>query len=154
MKISGKIIPGYGVASGKGQDPRYKGGTIRLQAPFFKERGLDLNPYFMGTLNVDISPLSYELGMPKYFFDNIDWSDHISPENFYFFDVVLFFRGEKYNGLIYMPDPKTKEEHVQKPTVLELILPKIEGLEYGRSVQLVLENKQIKIKGQDPEMDL
>ena len=149
MKVRGKIIPGYGVASGKGNDPRYKEGTIRIQAPYFKERGLDLNSYFMGTLNVDISPSTFALGTPKYFFENVDWSDHISPENFYFFDVTLSYKGENYDGLIYMPDPNTKEEHVQKPTVLELILPKIEKLEYGHSVQLEVENEQIIINGSD-----
>ena len=78
----------------------------------------------MGTINLDISPSSYEIKEPKYFFENIDWSDHIPPENFYFFDVSLFYNDTTYEGLVYMPDPKTKEDHIQIPTMLELILPK------------------------------
>ena len=81
MKIKGKIIPGYGVASGKGQDPRYPKGTLRLQYPFFKERGLDLGDYFLGTLNIDISPFSYERGKPNYFFEAIG-SDSICSRLF------------------------------------------------------------------------
>ncbi|CAN0601182.1 unnamed protein product, partial [Ectocarpus sp. 12 AP-2014] len=83
MKVKGKVIPGYGVASGKGRDARYPEGTLKLQLPFFKERGLHLENYFLGTLNIDISPFTYKIGIPDYFFEAVDWSEHIPPENFY-----------------------------------------------------------------------
>ena len=44
-----------------------------------------------------------------------------------------------------MPDPETKEDHMQKPTILELILPKIEGLEYGFMVDIALKKDQLDI---------
>jgi hypothetical protein len=59
MKVKGTIIPGYGVASGKGHDTRCPEGTLRLQYPFVKERGLDLGNYFLGTLNINISPFRH-----------------------------------------------------------------------------------------------
>ena len=143
--VRGEIISGHGVASGKGNDERYPEGTLKQQFKHFLERGLDLSNYFMGTINLDISPNSYQIKKPKHFFKNIDWSDHIPPENFYFFDVTLHYKDRTYQGLVYMPDPETKEEHFQKPTMLELILPKIEGLEYGIMVNVSLKKDQLDI---------
>lgn len=148
--VRGEIQSGHGVASGKGEDERYPEGTLKQQFIHFLERGLDLSNYFMGTINLDISPFSYEIKNPKYFFKNIDWSDHIPPENFYFFDVTLNFNDKAYQGLVYMPDPETKEDHIQKPTILELIFPKIEGLEYGVKVEIKLKKDQLGIIANDP----
>ena len=113
--VQGEIKSGHGVASGKGKDERYPEGTLRQQCKHFLERGLDLSTYFMGTVNVDISPYAYVLKRPKHFFKDINWSEHIPPENFYFFEVTLHFKNSTYEGLVYMPDPETKEDHLQKP---------------------------------------
>ena len=143
--VRGEIKSGHGVASGKGQDERYPEGTLKLQFEHFLERGLDLSNYFMGTINLDISPCSYKIKKPKYFLKNIDWSDYIPPENFYFFDVTLHYNDKTYQGLVYMPDPETKEDHVQIPNMLELILPKIKGLEYGLKVDITLKKEQLDV---------
>jgi len=143
--VRGEIQSGHGVASGKGKDERYPEGTLKKQFKHFLERGLDLSDYFMGTINLDISPYSYEIKKPKYFFKNIEWSEYIPPENFYFFDVTLYYKDKTYEGLVYMPDPETKEDHMQKPTILELIFPKIEGLEYGLMVDVALKKDQLDI---------
>ena len=143
--VRGEIKSGHGVASGKGKDERYPEGTLIQQFKHFLERGLDLSDYFMGTINLDISPCSYEIKKPKYFFKNIDWSDYIPPENFYFFDVTLYYKNETYKGLVYMPDPETKEDHIQKPTILELIFPQIKDLEYGLMVDIALKKDQFDI---------
>lgn len=144
-RVRGEIKSGHGVASGKRKDKRYPEGTLKQQFNHFLARGLDLSNYFMGTINLDISPNSYKIKEPKHFFKNIDWSDHIPPENFYFFDVSLFFEDKAYDGLIYMPDPETKNDHVQKPTILELILPKINGLAYGHFVDIAIKKAQLDI---------
>lgn len=143
--VRGEIKSGHGVASGKGKDERYPEGTLKQQFKYFLERGLDLSNYFMGTINLDISPCSYEIKKPKHFFQNIDWSEYIPPENFYFFDVTLYYKDKTYKGLVYMPDPETKEDHLQIPNMLELILPKIKGLEYGVSVDIALKKDQLDI---------
>ena len=145
MRVRAKVVPGYGVASGKGNDKRYPLGTLKAQREHFRERGLDLSPFFMGTMNVDIVPLTYSLGTPRYYFEAIHWSEHIPPENFYFFDVVLFYEDVPYHGFVYMPDPATKVEHEQKRSVLELILPKIEGIIDGVSVELDIPDEQLTI---------
>lgn len=144
-KVKGKIISGYGVASGKGQDPRYPEGTLRMQYPFFKQGGLDLGGYFLGTINVDISPFRYEIGKPTYFFEAVDWSKHIPPENFYFFNVTLIFEGKSNQGLIYMPGPETKADHEQLSTVLEVILPRVKNIQIGLSVNLEIAEESLRI---------
>ena len=48
----GLICQGHGVASGKKPDLRFPDGTIALQYPLFADRGLDLNSYFKGTVNI------------------------------------------------------------------------------------------------------
>jgi hypothetical protein len=37
-----------------------------------------------------------------------------------------------------MPDPNTKENHIQKPNILELIFPKIQSLEYAAIIIIEL----------------
>ncbi len=145
MKIEAKVIPGYGAASGKNKDPRYEKGTIAMQLDHFKQRGLDLSSYFPGTLNIDISPYTYNIVTPKFYFERVNWSEYISPENFYFFDIILLFEDVEYKGLVYMPDPETKEEHKQSLSTLELILPKIQDLKYGKQVCLILEDRQLQV---------
>ncbi len=143
--IRGQIMPGHGVASGTGKDERYPEGTLKLQVKYFLEQGLDLSNYYMGTINLDISPCSYQIKKPKHFLKDINWSDYIPPENFYFFDVTFYHGDKAYDGLVYMPDPKTKEDHIQKPNILELILLKIERLAYGVTVEVAFKNDQLDI---------
>jgi hypothetical protein len=143
IKVKGKVVPGYGVASGKGHDTRYPEGTLRLQYPFFKERGLDLGNYFLGTLNIDISPFHYEIKNPSYFFEAIDWSKHIPPENFYFFNVTLIFKGNRHQGLIYMPGPETKVDHKQLSTMLEVIAPPLKNMHTGQIIHLEIDEESL-----------
>ena len=86
MKIKAVVQQGHGVASGKANDVRYPKGTLHAQFDLFRTKGLDLSPYFLGTVNVDISPYHFKIKKPKYFFEDINWSAFIPPENFYFFD--------------------------------------------------------------------
>ena len=143
MKVKGRISRGHGVASGKTDDKRYPEGTLKKQLPYFKERGLDLSPYFLGTINLDIAPYLFKIKNPKIFLEGINWSEHIPPENFYFFDLNLHYDNEVYEGLIYMPDPATKVEHEQKSSILELILPKIHDLSYGDIVEIEVPDSQL-----------
>jgi hypothetical protein len=49
-------------------------------------------------------------------------------------------------GLIYYPHPATKPEHFQKPDVLELLLPWIEGLDYGSRITLSVPAEQMRFE--------
>jgi len=143
MKVNGLICEGHGVASGKSDTQRYPKGTLYEQLPYFQERGLDLSAYFLGTINLNITPYLFKIGKPKYSFVAIPWSVYIPPENFYFFDVIFFFGDKKYKGLIYMPDPITKVDHIQELSILELILPRISGLSYGMKVCIEVVDEQL-----------
>ena len=143
MKIKATIIPGHGAASGKKNDQRYPKGTIQAQLPYFQERGLDLGDYYPGTLNVDIHPYTYEIRSPKHFFEHVAWTEHIPPENFFFFDIILYHQGLELKGLIYMPDPATKTEHLQKKSTLELLMPKIKELTYGDELYIEPDKDQL-----------
>lgn len=145
MKVNAIVRRGHGVASGQGKDPRYPKGTIHAQFDHFSQKGLDLSPYFPGTVNVDIAPYSFKIIKPTYFLEHIGWSAFIPPENFYFFDTSLQHHQKTYKGLIYMPDPATKADHFQNPTILELLLPKIDGLTYGDSVLVDVDDEQIEL---------
>lgn len=143
MTLKGVIVSGHGVASGQGNDPRYPEGTLALQLPHFQKQGLNLTSYYPGTINVFLKGKKVVIIQPKYTVLNVNWSSHIPPENFFFFDVAVVFDGKKYQGLIYMPDPKTKTDHYQGASIVELLLPKIPGVKTGKSISLIVEDEQI-----------
>ena len=72
-------------------------------------------------------------------------TSHIASESSEIERIIVFYKDKTYKGLVYMPDPKTKEDHVQIPNMLELILPKIKGLEYGLMVDIALKKDQLAI---------
>ncbi len=143
MKINVKVIPGHKVASGKAKKSRYPEGTLALQKKHFLKKGLDLGEYFSGTINVDIAPWKIKIIQPKFFFEKVDWSPYISPENFYFFEIYFYFSRRKYNGLIYLPDPKTKEENHQSSSTLELLLPFVPDIQNGSGAELESNEDQL-----------
>jgi hypothetical protein len=144
LEIDGIVTSGHGVASGQRKDDRYPDGTLALQTSHFLEYGLDISIYHRATVNVDVSPYHFLILKSKHFFPNVSWSRHIPPENFYFFDTVLQFQNKSYEGLIYMPDPKTKPEHFQSTSVLEVLCEKIPGLCYGSKVTLNVQSDQLR----------
>jgi hypothetical protein len=132
--IAGTVVAGYGVASGQGSDRRYPAGSIRLQQPHFLAKGIDLSPYFAGTLNVDLAP---HLPVPRHpvFDDTLGWFDGIE-ERFLLMPIEIETRGKRVAGLWYYPHPETKAAHFQRGSVVELLLPWIAGLEPGEPVQV------------------
>jgi hypothetical protein len=142
--ISATIVQGHRVASGLNGNPKFPGGTLRMQLPFFRDLGLDLSSYHLGTLNVSIAPLSYRVVQPKWTFPNVKWHTTEPEEDFSFFDVVVHRDdATSISGLIYFPHPETKPEHFQSPDVLELLLPWTEGLGYGTKIRLDVPAEQM-----------
>ena len=45
-------------------------------------------------------------------------------------------------GMVYLPDPETKNEHFQRDSLVELLLPWVDGLSYGTKLDLYLEPEQ------------
>jgi hypothetical protein len=124
--LPGRRIAGYGVASGRAADSPYPAGTIALQAPLFLAQGMDLSPYFPATLNVDLAPHTPPPPLPV-FDGRLRWFGELE-ERFLLTPIALRHAGIVHEGLWYYPHPETKPAHFQRPTVVELLLPWIEGL--------------------------
>jgi len=145
--FSARVVQGHRVASGLNGNPRFPGGTLRMQAPYFKALGLDINHLYLGTLNVSIAPLRYQVVKAAHTFANVKWHPTEPAEDFSFFDVrCLPSNAAAVNGFVYFPHPETKPEHFQKPDVLELLLPFIDGLRYGVKLTLEVSSAQMVIE--------
>ena len=145
-QVKGCVKKGHGVASGISRDPRFPKGTLELQKPFFHEKGLNLDGYYLGTINLSISPHRYEVRASKYTFRKVQWSPDSPVEDFSFFDCrILLDSHPRLKGLIYYPHPETKPEHFQSPDILEIITFPIDGLTYGHELTIEVVRQQIVI---------
>ena len=146
IQVTGIVEKGYGVASGKSGNPRFPQGTIEIQKPFFSERGLKLDKYFPGTINLSISPHQYEIISAKYTFRNMKWLPDNPAEDFSFFDCrIRLGKGEVLNGLIYYPHPETKPEHFQSADILEILTTYVNDLKYGDELIIEVDSQQVNI---------
>jgi hypothetical protein len=145
--IIGRLVEGHRVASGLNGNPRFPGGTLRMQIPHFLALGLDLRSFHLGTLNVSIAPLCYRVVKARHTFTNVKWHPTEPAEDFSFFDVRVIRPDESpIAGFIYFPHPDTKPEHFQQPDVLELLLPFVKGLHYGMELSLEIPTTQMVIE--------
>lgn len=146
QSFSARVVPGHRVASGQNGNPRFPGGTLRMQGPYFKALGLDLGAYHPGTLNVSIAPCRYRVVRPRHTFHQVKWHPTEPAEDFSFFDVRLILPdGIRVSGLVYFPHPDTKPEHFQQPDVLEILLPFVEAVDYGAELAFEIPRDQMVI---------
>lgn len=143
IPIHGRIAQGYRVASGPSADYPY--GALDRQRPIFASRGLDLSRCFNGTLNVDISPRTFQMLKPEYTFRDVEWTDLHPPEHFSFSRCKVIFREVEYDGWVYHPHPETKIRNFQNPSLLEVIALPIPGLGYGGEVDVLVNPAEIEI---------
>jgi hypothetical protein len=143
IKTFGIVTRGHQVASQRSE--HYPHGTIAMQAPFFKERGLDLSSYYAGTLNIVIAPKVFRLMQPEFTFRNVNWTIHHPPEDFSFARCRINYRNDHYDGWIYYPHPETKQRHFQNPSLVEVIAPLIPGIAYGDQVELIVNANEVAI---------
>jgi len=135
--LSAVLLDGHGVASGRAvhagesRPSPYPKGTIAMQSPFFAALGLDLSPFWPGTLNLSFSPFQLQLRCPDYSFSHLKWTDLHPPETFSFWKIrIRSFdpRPCEVAGLVYWPHPETKIRHWQNHSVLELLAPRLDGI--------------------------
>lgn len=137
MRLSGTLVQGYRVDSGlSARDRRFPEGTLRMQAPFFAAEGLDYNTYFngnftWGTLNMDMQTVAYKQKRADWFFKNIHWTSLQPAENFFVTKATVLFNDKAYKALWYNPDPATKPNHFQHPTIIQFIAETIPDIKYG-----------------------
>lgn len=144
LTVRGVIVRGHEAASKRSE--HYPEGTIALQTPFFKERGLDLTPYYRGTLNISISPYKFRVKKAEYKFSKVDWTPFHPPEDFSFSRCNLIFSGETYEGWIYYPHPETKIRHHQNDSLVEVIAEYIRGIGYGAGVEVEINPSEIDLQ--------
>lgn len=151
-KTRATVKAGHGVASGRSTtDTRFPRGTIRLQEPFFKEKGFDFQAYFggdfvRGTLNLSLSPRRFTIESPEYVLKDVKWTDLLPAENFFLSPAEIHFQGRAFKALIYIPDPATKPDHFQAPDIIEVIAESVPNLDYGDEVELAYNPEAIKVK--------
>ncbi len=145
-RVHGQIQEGYRVASGPSADYPY--GTLSRQRPLFASRGLDLDNYFNGTLNIDISSHTFKIIRPEFTFYNIEWTDLHPPEHFSFSRCKVVFKEVEYDGWVYYPHPETKLRHFQNPSLLEVVAMEIKDIEYGDEVDVLVNGGEVFIEPQ------
>jgi hypothetical protein len=141
--LHGTLVQGYRVASGPSKDYPY--GALDRQRPIFKARGLDLEGYFNGTLNIDLRPFTFKLIKPEFTFRNVEWTDLHPPENFSFSRCKVIYKEIEYEGWVYYPHPETKLRHFQDPSLLEVIALPIPEIKYGDEVQVCIHPDRIEV---------
>lgn len=145
--FTARVLQGHRVASGMNRNPRFPGGTLKMQAPFFRELGVDIDAFHPGTINISLTPLRYRVKQPRHTFRNLRWHPVEPAEDFSFFDLRLLRDGQPdLPGLIYFPHPETKPEHFQQPDVLELLLPHVDGMHYGMELTLAVPVEQMAVE--------
>ncbi|HLO30319.1 MAG TPA: hypothetical protein VK249_14340 [Anaerolineales bacterium] len=140
-RLNGILVQGYRVASGPSADYPY--GALDRQRPIFKLRGLDLDSYFNGTLNIDIQPYVFAVKKPEYTFRSVEWTDLHPPEHFSFSHCKIIYKEVEYDGWVYYPHPETKERNFQNPSLIEVIATSIPGIKYGDGLQVLLNPAEI-----------
>jgi hypothetical protein len=143
--ITGVVTPGHQVASGRAKNSPYPRGTIEMQLPFFKERGLDLTNFFQGTLNISIHPYTFSMRSPEYTFRKVNWTTEHPPEDFSFSRCQVIVENTEYEGWVYYPHPETKKRNFQDPTIIEVIAHQIPTIGYGDKIELRVNPKEISL---------
>lgn len=146
LSVEGILKQGHQVASGNATDTPYPAGSIELQAPYFKEKGLDLSDLYMGTLNIDIDPHKFRILEPSHRFEQLKWIEGFPPETFSLCDCTVWYAGRAYFAFVYYPHPETKTQHFHNDQLIEVIAQPISGITYGDKLVLEYDANQLKIE--------
>lgn len=142
--VEGVVAPGHGIASGKTKDLRFPQGTIAPQIPHFAARGLNLESFFPGTLNVDIAPQGFSMGTPSHTFRDVQWHPEFK-EHFSFCSVAIAVGHNVTGGFLYYPQPETKTEFMDGPTQLQILAPMIPDVKYGARVKIYFNSSEFRV---------
>jgi hypothetical protein len=143
-RLTGILMQGHQVASRP--SAAYPYSSLEKQMPYFKERGFDLSPYFVGTLNISIAPLEFEMVNPEFTFPLVEWTDLHPPETFSFSRCRIKFDGKEYEGWVYYPHPETKKTHFQNSSLIEVVTYEIVGIKYGDKLEIEVNSMEVTIK--------
>jgi len=147
IALTGIVKPGHQVASGQGANSPYERGTLEMQLPYFRNLGLDLSSFHLGTINISIAPQTFEFIAPKHTFPQVKWHPDYPAETFSFSPTIIIVRDISYRSWVYYPHPETKIGHFQDDSIIEIIAPKIDNLNYGDRLNLRLDLREIRVIG-------
>ncbi|MEM7114675.1 MAG: hypothetical protein AAF614_19725 [Chloroflexota bacterium] len=143
LTVDGIIVAGHQVASGRGATTPYPDSALKLQSPHFLAGGLDISPYFQGTLNISLAQHDVLRVDGEYRFELVEWTPLHPPETFSFSRCHLEYKGQLYDGLVYYPHPETKEAHFQDASILELLSPFIPDIAYGAHITVIVNTNEV-----------
>ncbi len=144
IKVSGILLKGYGIASGRADDSPYPAGSIELQAPHFLKQGLDIRHCFQGTLNISIAPCTFSMIKPEWTFKRVKWYNGYY-ETFSFSRCEVRCGNNEVEGFVYYPHPETKPDHFHDDSVIEVLAPYLEEIEEGRHLTVFVREEEIEI---------
>ena len=144
LHLTGRVAQGHQVASRPSKAYPYS--SLEKQKPFFNNLGLDLSPYFNGTLNISIAPLEFQMSKPELTFELVEWTDLHPPETFSFSRCIIQYEEKEYEGWVYFPHPETKKTHFQNPSLIEVITFEIPDIKYGDPIEIEINPREITIK--------
>lgn len=121
-------------------------GSVVMQAPCFRELGLNLEGFHLATINVDISPCEFEMANPSHRFERVVWNPDAPPETFSFSPCRLEHEDCLHDGYVYYPHPETKTRDFHSQSILEIISSYIEAIEHGKAVRVYLRPGEIVLK--------
>ena len=142
--VTGAVVQGHQVASGRAIDSPYPHGSILMQKPFFRLSGLDLERYHSATINLDISPFHFTIIKPDYHFAQVAWTDGI-VEDFSFVQCEIMVDKTRYSAMIYYPHPETKPAHLHDTSTLEVLSEYISDLNYGDEIQVIVDSNKVEL---------
>lgn len=143
ITIKGIVVQGHRVASQPSDVYPY--GTLEKQKPVFKSLGFDLEEFYTGTLNLSISPNTFEITNPEITLELVEWTDLHPPETFSFSRCTLIYKAVRYDGWVYYPHPETKIRHFENPSIIEILTKHVPGIYYGDEVELEVNSDEISI---------
>jgi hypothetical protein len=144
IRLKGILTQGHRVASSP--SAAYPYSALEKQKPYFKALGLDLYPYFNGSLNISIAPLEFAMTQPEFTFPLVEWTDLHPPETFSFSRCRVWFAGKSYEGWVYYPHPETKKTHFHNPSLIEVITFEVTGIQYGDTLEVEVNPLEITVK--------
>ena len=144
LQVTGKVLKGYGIASGQAEDSPYPVGSIIMQTPYFLKRGLDIRQYYPATLNISIAPYKFKIINSEWTFRDVEWFEGCC-ETFSFSQCRIVRKDVEVGGLVYYPHSETKPDHFHDDSVLEILAPFLGELKEGEKVSILLKKGEIEI---------
>lgn len=123
-------------------DCPWPGGSVARQLPLMARHGVPVDELYAGTLNIalDCTDVPY----PSQFeFDFVlDWRSPDKPTHFRLHALKVYFEGAEYLGWSYRkiyPEGFVSR-HPQPSNVIEILAPKVSGIQYGDAVSVKFNN--------------